>query len=118
MKREIHVWSTIGLAAAAATTGQYVVAGGCWLGILLHPDLDQSRTLYGEFRKHRGLSHWPVVGTLDRLLWFCGPLLLALWPTLDWGILLPIVVGLVLSDTLHIGLDVLDKALVKRGVNL
>ena len=113
MKREIHAWSTIGLSVAAIACDP-LLAGGCWLGILLHPDLDLSDTPYGKIRKHRGLSHWPIIGTADRLLWFCGPLLLVI----DLEPLIMVGLGLVLSDLLHIGLDLLDKKLVKKGINL
>ena len=115
MNREIHTWTTIGLSAAALCCDP-LLAGGCWLGILLHPDLDLSDTPYGKVRKHRGLSHWPIIGTVDRLVWFCGPLLLAL--KMDWEPLLMVALGLALSDLLHVGLDLLDKKLVKKGVNL
>jgi len=118
VKRDIHVLSTIGLSAVAGICGEPLVAGGCWLGIMLHPDLDLGDTPYGKVRKHRGLSHWPVIGTVDRLAWFCGPLILILWPRINWELVLPVIVGLVLADLLHTGLDLLDKALVKKGVNL
>lgn len=118
MNRQIHVLSTIGLSAIAGACGAPEIAGGCWFGILLHPDLDLGDTPYGKLRKHRGLSHWPIIGTLDRLVWFCGPLILVLWPRLDLEIMLPIIVGLTLSDALHTGLDLLDKALVRKGINL
>ena len=114
MQRDIHAWSTVGLAATAAACGQLEIAAGCWLGILLHPDLDLSETPYGQIRKHRGLSHWPIIGTVDRLLWFCWPLLLVV----DLEPLIWVGVGLALSDLLHIGLDLLDKKLVRIGVNL
>ena len=114
MQREIHAWSTVGLSAVAAACGQWEIAAGCWLGILLHPDLDQGETPYGKVRKHRGLSHWPIIGTADRLLWFCWPLFLVV----DLEPLLLVGAGLALSDLLHIGLDLLDKKLVRKGVNL
>ena len=124
MNRGIHIWSTVALAGAATACsvkldGALLVAGGAWMGILLHPDLDLGDTPYALIRKHRGLSHWPLVGTLDRLLWFCGPLLLALaFSNVDWGMMALIGLGLALSDTLHSGLDVLDAVLVRRGLNL
>ena len=111
MEREIHAWSTVGLAITLLAVDPQL-AGGCWMGIVLHPDLDMSDTPYGKFRKHRGLSHWPIIGTLDRILWFCWPLALL---DVDWTL---IVAGLILSDLLHIGLDVLDNVLRKRGMNL
>ena len=116
MKREQHVWSTIGLSAAHLVVGaghpeSMLVAAGVLAGVLLHPDLDQGRTPYGMVRKHRGLSHWPVVGTLDRLLWFAGPAL-ALWlaagRAVDWDGLMWVAVGLALADLLHVALDALE----------
>ena len=61
---------------------------------------------------HRGISHWPVVGTLTRWLWFGGPVALLLvvtgnataltsaWPALFWAFL-----GNCLSDLVHIIAD-------------
>ena len=114
MQREIHTWSTVGLSAVAAACGQPEIAAGCWLGVLLHPDLDLSETPYGKVRKHRGLSHWPIIGTADRLLWFCWPLVLVV----DLEPLALVGAGLALADLLHIGLDLLDNRLRKRGINL
>ena len=113
MNRRAHVLSTVALAGAVAPVGflapdAWLVAGGVVLGLLLHPDLDQGRTPYGLVRKHRGLSHWPVAGTLDRALWFAGPVLAAWLATgraVDWGGLALVLGGLVLSDLLHFTLD-------------
>ena len=61
---------------------------------------------------HRGISHWPVVGTLTRWLWFGGPVALLLivtgnataltsaWPALFWAF-----TGNCLSDLVHIIAD-------------
>jgi len=61
---------------------------------------------------HRGISHWPVVGTLTRWLWFFGPVALLLvvtgnetalamhWPALFWAF-----TGNCLSDLVHIIAD-------------
>ena len=113
MRRPTHVAATYALAGAVAAFGAVepdalVVAGGAALGILLHPDQDQGRTPYGWLRKHRGLSHWPVVGTLDRLAWFVGPALAA-WALsgreTDWAGLALLAAGLALADLLHIIMD-------------
>jgi uncharacterized metal-binding protein len=113
VNRRAHALSTVALAGAVAPAGflapdAWLVAGGAALGLLLHPDLDQGRTPYGAVRKHRGLSHWPLVGTLDRLLWFVGPVLaawLAAGRAVDWEGLALVLGGLVLSDLLHAALD-------------
>jgi len=61
---------------------------------------------------HRGISHWPVIGTLTRWLWFGSPVALLLivtgnetaltsaWPALFWAFL-----GNCLSDLVHIIAD-------------
>jgi uncharacterized metal-binding protein len=61
---------------------------------------------------HRGISHWPVVGTLTRWLWFFGPVALLLivtgnatalasaWPALFWAF-----IGNCLSDLVHVIAD-------------
>jgi len=61
---------------------------------------------------HRGISHWPVIGTLTRWLWFFGPVALLLvvtgnetaltsaWPALFWAF-----TGNCLSDLVHIIAD-------------
>ena len=82
------------------------VAAGAWLGSLLHPDLDNSQSLYGSLHKHRGISHVPVIGTIGRVAWFLGP---AVWllskDVVEWNTLLLIFAGLCLSDLLHISMD-------------
>jgi uncharacterized metal-binding protein len=61
---------------------------------------------------HRGISHWPIIGTLTRWLWFGGPIALLLivtgnetalasaWPALFWAF-----TGNCLSDLVHIIAD-------------
>jgi len=113
MKRWPHVAATISLAGGVLAVGRFepdgwVVAGGVLAGVLLTPDLDQSKTPYGWLRKHRGLSHWPVVGTLDRLAWFAGPALaawLASGREADWAGLALLAAGLCLADLLHSIMD-------------
>ena len=113
MNRKPHVVATVALAGAVVPfglfePGAWLVAGGVVLGLVLHPDLDGSKTPYGHVRKHRGLSHWPVVGTLDRALWFLGPALaawLATGRSVDWTGVGLLVAGLCLSDLCHIIMD-------------
>jgi uncharacterized metal-binding protein len=67
---------------------------------------------YGGMFSHRGISHWPIIGTLTRILY--GGLLL--WPFLQlpnhlWAWML---LGLMLSDLAHYLLDSLDKAVGGR----
>ena len=117
MNRRAHVTATYALAGAVAAfgavePGALVVAGGVSLGVLLHPDLDQGKTPYGWLRKHRGLSHWPIIGTLERSAWFVG-LLLAFWllagHEVDWEGLALLTTGLALADLLHIIMDETEK---------
>ena len=85
-----------------------LVTAGALSGLLLHPDLDMSPTPYGRVRKHRGLSHYPLVGTVDRVLWFLGPVLVAWLLTgreVAWAGLGLWLVGLTLADALHWLLD-------------
>jgi len=65
---------------------------------------------------HRGISHWPVIGTLTRWLWFVGPVVVLLiatgnatalamhWPALFWAFL-----GNCLSDLVHIVADAIPR---------
>ena len=120
-------WLTADIGAGVAATV------GCASGIALSPDLDMAQEIteserlvirhlwvagwlwtllflpYGWLFKHRGISHWPIVGTLGRLLYlYLFYLLLALWqswplslPPLAW----PWAAGLAWSDFLHWVLD-------------
>jgi len=122
MRRTVHVIATVGLAGLAVPLGfawpdAWLGAGGVAAGIVFSPDLDQSDTPYGWVHKHRGLSHWPVVGTADRTLWFLGPALAAWLATgreLDWEGLALLFAGLCLSDGLHELVDWLEKKTKKR----
>ena len=65
---------------------------------------------------HRGISHWPIIGTATRWLWFGGPVILALLvtgnktalelltPALLWAFL-----GNCLSDLIHILADAIHR---------
>ena len=112
---------------------------GCLSGVLLTPDLDQEGISAAEWRlvkatfglgfvwlalwwpyafvfRHRGVSHWPIIGTLTRLAYLGG-----FW-VIIWLILgrpdLPRaqieylgfgVAGLMLSDLLHCLMDTFWK---------
>lgn len=97
-------------------------AFGCLLGIIVSPDLDiDHRTVsenvlpgilgwlwfiywwpYAKLHKHRGSSHWPLIGTMVRVVygfWWLVLLdieLLKLWPLL---------IGLIVSDMTHLLMD-------------
>lgn len=124
------------------------VVAGLGFGILLTPDIDLTTRTHEERRmlhipifgrmwiafwasyswwfEHRGLSHWPVVGTLTRLFWLCRPIfgMLAvlilfhyssvihvevtqeLGPLFRWW-MFPFFVGWTLQDLVHETADVL-----------
>lgn len=84
--RETHQASTLILAGAAyAAAGQFtsspgdrlLAISGILTGLAITPDLDlaeafddeASWSLYGVLFKHRGISHWPVIGTLTRVVY-------------------------------------------------
>lgn len=125
-----------GLAVAAFTQQPAIglaFAGGSLSGILLTPDLDQEGISYSEWRiikytlgigflwvwywlpyallsRHRGLSHWPIVGTATRVmyilpLWILASSLERLAPiaaAIQPGAWLPAaILGLALSDLAH-----------------
>lgn len=60
---------------------------GCLTGLWLTPDLDQQSHApffwqgYARLFKHRGISHWPVVGTITRVVYLGWPCYIL------WGIL-------------------------------
>lgn len=102
--------ATLPLAVAVPEAG--LVTAGVLAGLLVHPDLDQSRqpywSLYARLRRHRGLSHWPVVGTLERAAWLLGPVALALWwagAGPRWELAGLWLLGLGLADLLHGAMD-------------
>jgi uncharacterized metal-binding protein len=109
VNRTAHTLATVALAGAVAPAALrwpdgWLVAGGVAATLCLSPDLDMSRTPYGWVRRHRGLSHCPIIGTLDRALWFLGPALLAWLATgreADPEGLALLFLGMCLSDALH-----------------
>lgn len=105
------------------------VAVGMAIGWFITPDMDvdggtheEQRWLigpvlrvifwpYAKAFKHRGISHWPIFGTLTRLLYLFGPawlLCVALgvtWPTIEPRYLWWALGGWAAQDTLHWVLD-------------
>ncbi len=96
----------------------------------LHPDMDLARQIklfsikglltlpfrpYSYLFHHRGISHWPIIGTLTRLLWAA----LLLWLLCDWaGQPFPglqsihvnwLFLGIAVADLTHEALDWLEK---------
>lgn len=87
--------------AALKYTVQSTPADWIWFGgafiygtLFLHPDLDLARNIrlfslkglltlpfrpYSYLFRHRGISHWPIIGTLTRVAW-----LLAIFYCLGW----------------------------------
>jgi uncharacterized metal-binding protein len=114
------------------------VALGALLGILISPDLDLMETgnyslvilrkrsdflarlwrwfwwPYARLSRHRGISHWPIIGTLLRFVYCIVPAIIVtailnlylLEVRLNLDVLLPYLIGLMLSDFVHTTLDV------------
>ena len=90
-------------------------SGGALIGLKLSPDLDIQRDWgwfarlglvdeYARLIPHRSKwSHWPVLGTLIRAIVIMGPLLLiaSFFVRLPWDIILRLLGGWMLADTLH-----------------
>jgi len=108
-------------------TGDSVIAiamgVGCAVGLVIHPDVDQCEYncrgfkktvfwLYGKLFHHRGISHWPLIGTLSRLIYLGWPF--ALFYLAIGHPYLPgpakvfvwVALGLALSDLGHCILDI------------
>jgi uncharacterized metal-binding protein len=122
-----YVAAVGGVAAAYTNTPVegLAFAGGALLGLFVNPDLDQQAISRIEWRlikhtfglgflwlaywwpyavalSHRSISHWPLLGTLTRLI-YLAPVWYVLWlvgvrpgPWLVWAI-----AGLVVSDLAH-----------------
>ena len=113
--------------------------GGCLLGILITPDLDQESISTSEYKlvkwtlglgyfwtmlwfpyalmfKHRSFfSHFPIVSTLLRIGYICVFLgffhsLGMSFPQPSWTVMLWTVIGLMVSDTLHWFMDLVSGA--------
>lgn len=97
----VHTWLTLGVTALLLPLSPEMAAGAL-VGLPVDPDLDQARAggrrrlkLYnrsvGAFwsaawepydlhATHRGISHWPIIGTIGRVAYALGgAILLALW---------------------------------------
>ena len=101
------------------------IVAGLFIGMFLTPDLDQSERkfgywwLYGKLFRHRGISHWPIIGTTHATCSIWEPPLDPSWhlqrfdiPRHIWEMYLgdwsPCFAGLALADTLHFIADILD----------
>lgn len=90
--------------------------------LFLHPDLDLARQVklfsikglltlpfrpYSYLFSHRGISHWPVIGTLSRIGWAYGFLWLAgmAFPSLSSAEIAFLLGGFAAADLFHIALD-------------
>lgn len=124
-------------AGVANTAHAAYVSAGALTGILVSPDLDlmengnlslaiirkRSHFLawlwkifwypYARVHHHRGMSHWPIIGTVVRVLYLAFPftIILVLFrirvPPLPW--FFPAFAGLCLVDIVHIFLDAVVK---------
>ncbi|MBC8550877.1 MAG: DUF2227 family putative metal-binding protein [Candidatus Brocadiales bacterium] len=100
------------------TTVLYTIMG-MFLGVFVTPDLDLYENCrgtfwcwfwkpYGKMFRHRGISHTPIIGTLTRIVYagiFPAIYIIKNGISLPWNILLLILLGLCLSDTLHVIMD-------------
>jgi uncharacterized metal-binding protein len=90
-----------------------MVSAGVLAGVAVHPDLDASYRpfwrLYARTHRHRGFSHWPVLGTAERAAWVLAAPILAMvvggW-TVPWEAAGLWFAGLCLADLLHEIMDV------------
>lgn len=94
---------------------------GMLLGVFVNPDLDIAEKLrgwwgfiwkiYGKLFRHRGISHFPVFGTLTRVIYIMVPSIVVFyflgidfWD-LPHKFLLFMLAGLCVSDIIHLCLD-------------
>lgn len=130
--KDIHQASTLLLAGAvyylmgdqaASPREQILSVSGIITGLYISPDMDLAENfqgepfwyLYGKLFKHRGVSHWPMIGTLTRLA-YMGILLVPfvyifgygwwLEAQIRSGLFTVWALGLSLSDFLHYMLDI------------
>ena len=112
---------------------------GALLGVLVSPDLDLMENgnysmvilrkhsdflaslwrlfwlPYGKLSHHRGMSHWPIIGTLIRAVYIIIPIIIIaiiiiqLGLPISWNMawFVPLFIGLMLADFVHIVLDVI-----------
>jgi uncharacterized metal-binding protein len=139
--KDIHQAATLLLAGtayhlAASHTGtpeeQLLAVSGILTGVVITPDMDLAENfsgepfwyLYGRLFKHRGVSHWPVVGTLTRIAYTAVFLVPFIWLFgYGWWLVLQIrtgfffvwLAGLSAADTLHYLLDI-TVTKVKRAL--
>lgn len=114
------------------------ISFGMLMGILITPDLDHHKKTYEETRllkfnkkvgqlwmwytkpyakifKHRGMSHWLIVGTLTRVIWLL-PLLLPLYfylrlalPSEFGDLTIYVISGWAFQDAIHIITDIVSS---------
>ncbi len=109
---------------------QLLSISGILTGVLITPDMDLAENfageplwyLYGKMFKHRGVSHWPVIGTLTRVAYlalFAVPMIIACG---KWGWLVGQLwdrwiyvwlAGLMAADALHYGMDLVATRIKK-----
>lgn len=109
-------------------SGEEIIAGCVGYALastILTPDIDLKRTLahriarrlpfgklivlwmrsYALAFKHRGVSHWPIIGTLTRYLWFVVPVSVLL----TFEVQPMLFVGMVIADLLHVLADWIES---------
>lgn len=120
----------------ASLTTSCNVAEGALIGILISPDLDIEngnisnyylrkispplawlwRWLwwpYGKLFRHRGISHWPIIGTGSRILYIVTWIMLITIILIMFGIRVPMqydwavtrILGLAIADIVHATMD-------------
>jgi uncharacterized metal-binding protein len=122
--------------AAIALAQLYPTGQGLWLSLIgytvgwlfLSPDLDLPRSNpkrrwgllgfiwipYDQTHKHRGRSHWPLFGSLERLAYLALPVGIAAWfinaeaaklAVEQWHTILPLWTGIELACLWHLCCD-------------
>lgn len=131
----IYIW---GMKSGEAPVLAAAAAVGTAAGVLVNPDLDVEGTRadrivrglglapaiiwgvlwrpYSRLIPHRSmLSHGPVIGTALRLVYMAAPFwLLGILPQMTPG-LARAIMGLVIADNLHIGLDFIITGVEKNA---
>jgi len=88
---------------------------GLLSGVFITPDHDLAESrwsiwqLYGKFFSHRGVSHWPVIGTLTRIA-YLSPIPIAFFAYSHWHFPWPLfgkwLLWLCIADIVHVTLDI------------